>query len=888
MGRQHAYVYALNAGGVDPEAIARVDLERMRLAGEHPVKNLLPRVLGPSTLRPGTENLFAIPDNDESRFVRFWKDDGAGYVLLLSPSEMRVVHDGTIQQVVSVSTAISSGSWTDESDGAATATGGASLTLNASRTHTARLRQSVSVASGDQAKVHVLKVVVSAGPVYLRIGTTAGGAELMPASTEAEIDNGTHQIAFTPGVGTVYVDVFAYDSVVRSVSSIAFAAAGDFVVPTPWSTVQQIEALRAWQSLDVLFVGDGSNQQRRIEHRGPLSWGIALYRPNAGPFVAGNERITLTPAATSGNTTLTASQSLFQSGHVGTLVELTHIGRVITETLSAADEATDYVTIIGIDAGRYFYRTAVGSSFVGTLVLERSFEPIDPTTWSEFATFVDGAATFARTRVNDTQDNVTVHYRFRVSAYTSGSVDVSLDYDSDVQVGRARITGYTSATSVTVEVLEPFGLTTASRQWRMSAWSDVSGWPRTPVIHDGRLHWFRADLDYASVPDDYPNFDDTTAGDGAPFARSVGSGGEAGVLWALSMDRLIVGTSRSEAVIAASEFDAPLTPTAYTVRRPSRRGSADIAAVEHNDGLFFAGRGRRRLYEMSMVSTGSRYEVTDVSRLNPAAYMPGIARVAVQQHPETRHYAVMDDGTVSVLTYERRDEVIAVTQIAIDGCDVEDVCVLPNVDQDDVYLIVNRGGTRYVERFAAESDQQSKSTCTLLDSHKVLTGAVSSITGGTHLAGQTVQVWTDGVRHADVTLDGSGVAALTGGPFARVVYGKAFTADFKSVKLAYAAQLGDAVGQTKMVHGAGLVLHKSCLDGILVGPDFDHLEALPQIYKGAVLTPNQLIDHYDQDIFPINAEWTPDARLVVRVNSAEGPVTVQGVVIDVETRDGAA
>ncbi len=143
-------------------------------------------------------------------------------------------------------------------------------------------------------------------------------------------------------------------------------------------------------------------------------------------------------------------------------------------------------------------------------------------------------------------------------------------------------------------------------------------------------------------------------------------------------------------------------------------------------------------------------------------------------------------------------------------------------------------------------------------------------------------------HYADVTLDGSGVAALTGGPFARVVYGKAFTADFKSVKLAYAAQLGDAVGQTKMVHGAGLVLHKSCLDGILVGPDFDHLEALPQIYKGAVLTPNQLIDHYDQDIFPINAEWTPDARLVVRVNSAEGPVTVQGVVIDVETRDGAA
>lgn len=884
MARQHAFAYALNAGGVDPEAIARVDLQKMRLAGEHPVKNLLPRVLGPATLRPGTEFLTGI--SAESRMMRFWKDDGAGYVLIFSANEMRVMSNGVIQQVQSVATTIATGSWTDESDGTATASGGSTLTLNATRTHTARLRQSLSVAGGDQAKAHVLKVVVSAGPIYLRIGTTAGGAELMPTATEAELDNGTHQIAFTPGTGTVYIDVFSYDAVTRSVSSITFASSGDLVVPTPWSTMAQIEALRVVQSLDVLFVGDGSNQQRRIEHRGTLSWGIALYRPGSGPFLPGNDRITLTPAATSGNTTLTASQALFQSGHVGALVEVTHIGRVITDTLSGADEATDYVTIIGIDAGRYFFRTATGSSFVGTLVLERSFEPVDPATWSEFATYVDGAATFTRTAVDDTQDNVTVHYRFRVSAYTSGSVAVTLEYDSDVQVGRARITDFTSETEVDVEVLEPFGLTTASRQWRMSSWSDVTGWPRTPVIHDGRMHWFREDMDYASVPDDYPNFDDTVAGDSGPLARSVGSGGEAGVLWALSMDRLVVGTSRSEAIIAASEFDAPLTPTAYTVRRPSRRGSADIAAVEHGDGLFFVGRGRRRLYELSMVATGTRFETTDVSRLNPAAYRGGVARVDIQMHPETRHYAVMDDGTITLLTFERRDEVVAVTQIEIAGGLVEDVCVLPNTDQDDVYLIVNRSGSRFVERFAKEADQMSKSTCALLDGHKVLT-SVSSITGATRFAGQTVQVWADGVRLADKTLDGSGNAAL-GATYARVVYGKAYTADYKSVKLAYAAQLGDAVGQTKQVRGAGLVLANSCLDGISVGPDFSHLEALPDVVNGAARTDNQFFAHYDQNIFPINSEWDTDARFAVRINSAEGPVTMQGIVLDVETRDGAA
>lgn len=888
MARQHEYLYALNVGGVDPEAVGRIDLEKMRLAGEHPVNNLLPRVLGPATLRPGTQSLLRIPGDAETRMLRFWRDNGASYILLLSPGYMRVIYNDVLQQVPSVATAIASGSWTDESDGTATATGGTTLTLNATASFTARLRQTLTIAGGDTAKVHVLSVTIAAGPVYLKIGSAAGLADLMSTGAEAELAQGTHKISFTPGATAAYVEVFAHDPVVRTVSAIAFDTAGDFVVPTPWDTIAKIDALRTWQSLDVVFCGDGSSQQRRIEHRGALSWGIAAYQTSTGPFVSGSDRVTMTPGALTGNTTITASQPTFQDGHVGTLIEITHVGRTIEQELSAADQATDYVSIVGIDAGRYFYITAVPSSFVGTLVLERSFQPSDPTIWTEHQTYVDGAASFIRTRINDTQDNITVHYRFRVTAYTSGSVDVKIEYDADVQAGLGRITGYTDATEVDVETLVDFGLTTASRQWRIGAWNDVAGWPRVPVIHDGRLHWFRSDMDYASVPDDYPNFDDTTVGDGAPFVRSVGSGGEAGVLWAMSLERLLAGTSRSESVIAASDLDGPLTPTEYTVRRPSRRGSADIAAVEHDDGLFFVGRGRNSLYEMSMVSTGTRFEATDVSRLNPAAFRPGVKKIAVQQHPDTRVYGVLDDGTIITMTYERRDEVIAITTASIAGGLVEDICVLPNVSQDDVYLLLNRSGARYVERFAPEAAQTSKATCALLDAHKVLTGSVSSITGGTHLAGQTVQVWADGRRHADVTLDGSGAAALTGGPYARVVYGRAYTADFKSVKMAYAPQLGSAIGQDKQVRGVGLVLVNSCLDGITIGRDADHLENLPLIVDGVERTENQFFAHYDHSITPIQGEWKSDSRFHIRITSAEGPVTIQGIAIDVETRDGAA
>ena len=78
-----AIVHALNAGGVDPEAMARVDLEKMRLAGEHPVENWLPRVLGPMGLRPGMEHLHFIPGNRITRPLPFERDSTTTSLLLL-------------------------------------------------------------------------------------------------------------------------------------------------------------------------------------------------------------------------------------------------------------------------------------------------------------------------------------------------------------------------------------------------------------------------------------------------------------------------------------------------------------------------------------------------------------------------------------------------------------------------------------------------------------------------------------------------------------------------------------------------------------------------------------------------------------------------------------
>ena len=891
MARGNELVYALNSGGVDKEALSRIDLERMRISGEHPVANWLPKVVGPMTVRPGFEQLAAIPDDDQTWQLPFAKSVATKFALLLSASEMRISEDGTILQVPDVDTVISTSSWTDESTGSASATGGATLTLNATATESAKLRQAVTVAAGDQAEVNILRIAVSRGPLMLRIGTTAGGQELV---AETILETGTHKLGFTPNAATVYVELRSDDAVARTVSEIDFeaniiTAPADLVLPTPW-TYAQAKALRYWQSIDVIYAGDGDQKQRQIEFRGDLtgaaqSWSVVEHQASNGPYTVPAGNLSMTPGALTGNTTITASEAYFLASHVGALIELTQTGKTVNQTLNGADQATDYVTVTGVDAERIFFRTGVGSSFVGTLTLQRSVEPDNPTVWSDYATYVNGAATFAKVAEDDSQDNLTAHYRFSVKSgdYTSGSVEVTLEYENTTAVGQGLITGYTSATVVDVEVKANFGAITSTRSWRIGAWSDIAGWPRVPVIHDDRLHWFNdGGRDYASEVDDFVDHDDSLEGNNRPFVRSVAGGSLEGVVWALSDDRLIVGTPGFEATIQANDFDGALTATDYTSRKPSRRGCADIDAVSHHAGIFYAQRSAKRIYEISIPPSDTRYRSQNISRINPSACKAGIVRLGVQLQPETRLYAVLEDGSLVVLTYERDDDVVAFTTMGVPGGLIEDLIVLPDIDQDQVLIVVNRSGSRYHMRLGTEIAQESASTCTLLDYFKVLTGSISAISGATHLASTTVQVWADGARRADVLLDASGNGTLDG-TYSRVVYGLNYQCDFESVKLAYVAQLGTAINQEKIIQHLGLVFSNSCLDGVRIGFDENNLDPLPMIIKGQERTASQFFAHLDAPPFPVPSNFDTDSRFYLRTNSADGPVTIQSVSMDIET-----
>lgn len=889
MARRHEHAYSLNAGGVDVEALSRVDLEKMRISGQHPVRNWFPRVLGPMSLRPGLEHLARNTGDAETHMVRYVREIGISYILRFSELEMRVALNGVVQQVPVVSSTVDTGLWLSESTGAATATPGATLTFNATSTDTARLKQRINIAADDREKANILRIVVDIGPVYLRIGTTDGGQEVR---TDTRLDAGTHKLAITPDASTdrVWLEMWTSDDSTKTVSQIQFESTllgnveGDLVLPTPW-TIEQAKRLRTWGEVDLVFCGDGENWPQRIEHRGSLSWSICRHYTDNGPFSAvANRLMTITPSALRGNVTLTASDAYWSTEHVGCLVELTQRKKIVQLTLNGADQSTDYVSITDIKDARKFSIQLDATGWTGTLILERSLQAGEPTVWTTYKTYT-GA--LAATVIADNLENVTAHYKVRVSAYTAGSMVVTLTHESGIATGIARITGFTSTSVVDAEVLTPFGNAEATREWRIGTFNGLAGFPRVPIIRDSRMYWFRGDVAYGSVVDDYTNYDDNVDGDSGPLIRSVGSGTSAGVLWALDMQRMLVGTATFETPIQASDFGEVITAAAWTVPKASFRGSADVQAVAYDDGAFFVQRSRRKLYELSIPSGESRVRSQDISRLNPAACKAGIKRIAVQQQPMVRAFAVLDDGTCVVVTFEKDDKVIAFTTLETDDGFIEDVEVEPDVDQDNVYFQVKRNSTqRYFERLAPEIDQEDPDTCALLDSHTVFTGSVSSLGGLQRFAGQTVEAWADGARIDDLIITAGGSCTLPA-TYSRVVVGLNVEHEFQSVKLAYAAQIGTALGALKTIKALGLILSRSCLDGLRIGRSEAESEGMPEMIAGAERTPNQFFEHFDDRPFPIAGVWDTDARFWIGCDSSEGPCTVQSVVIDIETRDDA-
>ncbi len=892
MARENTSLVKFNQGKISKQALARTDLDRTRLSAEIQT-NYIPKVLGPMILRPGLGYIGSTYQNKKAFHIPFIASTTDTALLELTDMNMRIRINDTVLSRTAVSTTTVNGNfgtdisgWTDADQAGATSqwvTGGY-MSLQGTGFNAAIRQQTLNVGAIDQNVEHGLRVVVTRGIVSVKIGSSSGDNDLLADTT---LYPGTHSLAFTPTGVSAYLEISSRTKYASYVDSINIDSGGDVVIPTIWPE-SALFSIRNTQSIDVIFCACFGYRPQRIERHGPRSWSVVDYRHDDGPYRTVNTTgTTMAPGALTGDTTLTASQRYFKSTNVGSLFAVESLGQTVTSTLNGEGQYTDFIRVIGVGTSRNFTITVTGT-WSGTLTVQRSItddsSPADTTT-----TYTGNTSTV----YNDGLDNQIVYYRvgFNTGDYTSGSAVVTLTYDSGSVTGIGLVTEYISATQVNISVLKDFGGTSASSTWSEGLWSDRRGFPSAVALYEGRLWWTGKGTVVGSVSDAYDSFDPDTEGDSAPINRTIGEGPVDNINFMLPLQRLILGGQGAEFTIRSSAFDEIITPANFNIKTISTQGSDGAAALKIDSFGVFPQQGGTKVFELVYNSDIFDYEVGELTTLVPEQCQAMITKMAVQRKPDTRVHCILQDGTVGMLVYDRAETVIAWVDITSEGADgfIEDVVVLPGTLEDTVYYTVKRtiGGNtvRYLEKWAREDEITVENGSTDLnkqaDSFIVYDStATTNITGLSHLEGESVVVWADGVYKGAHTVSGGAITLATAA--SRVVVGLDFTARFKSAKLAYADQGGTALNMHKRVPRLGLIMLNTHKTGVRYGPDFDHLYALPKVEGGTNRGDNYIWAEYDEPTLPLAGGWSTDSRLCLE-SKALKPCTILCCTITVET-----
>lgn len=890
MASDNALMLAFNRGLMSRLGLARLDVKRTALAART-MTNWMPRVLGSMMLRPGLEYISTTRSSAFAIDIPFVRSTTATALLEMSALIMRVIVDEELVTRPSVSSAVTNGtfdanitSWTDADESGATsawATGGyASLT--GTKYNSAILRQTVSVSGADLSVEHALRIVVQRGPIRFRVGSSAGGEQYV---SDQLLGAGTHSIAFTPS-GDFHIQIANRSKYAALVSSVAVEAAGIVTLPTPW-TADDLRLLRYEQSADVLYVACEGYQQRKIERRSDRSWSVVVYEPLDGPFRAENiDKIRISASATYGDVTLTATDNVFRSTHVGALFRIASVGQFVTETISAEEIFTDPIKVSGVNTAPRSFEVSITGTWVGTVTLQRSIG--EPGSWSDVkgTTWTSNTTETYGDNLGDGGD-IIAYYRIGIKAgdYTSGTATVSLERSAGTITGVVRLTAVASATSASARVVKELGGTASSEVWAEGAWSDYRGWPSSVALYDGRMVWAGVRGIWHSISDAYESFDTINVkGDAQPISRQIGRGPVDSTNFLIALSRLVLGTDGAEWALRSTTQDEPLTPTSWNIKDISTQGSAAVAPVKIDTSGMFVQRGGVRVYELKFDGGRADYVTQDLTSVIPEIGEPEIVQMAVQRQPDTRVHCVRSDGTVAILVYESSEEVACWLEFETDG-EVEAVAVLPGAVEDEVYYIVKRtinGSTvRYREKWALESQCRGGTANRQADSF-IYFPAVGSdtISGLDHLEGETVVVWADGIDMGSEVVSGGAITLSES--VDEAIVGLGYTAQWKSARLATIFRDGSSnLGVRKRVAKIGLILADTHAQGLTYGPSFTTLDNMPAVERGKTVDPDYIWTDYDEHAFEFEGEWDSDSRVCLQA-AAPRPVTICALVVEPE------
>ena len=448
------------------------------------------------------------------------------------------------------------------------------------------------------------------------------------------------------------------------------------------------------------------------------------------------------------------------------------------------------------------------------------------------------------TTITPASASVATGVNFTASAVTginggSGFLTTDVGRFISFNSGVAKITSRTSTTVVVCEIITAFTNTDARSDWKLGAFSDTTGHPSSVSFFEQRLVFAGTTSEpqtlYFSKAGDYENMTSGVNADDA-MVYTIASNQVNAIRYLKSVRTLVVGTTGGEFTVSADGTNASITPTNVTIKRQSSFGSANVDAIPAGNAILFLQKAKRKIRELAYNFDSDGYVAPDLTILNEAVTKTGINEMSYQQEPDSIIWCVREDGQLAGLTYQRSENVIAWHRHIFGGVfgSGDAVCesvasISGTLTEDEVWVIIKRtinGSTkRYVECFSDfDFDETTASDFKFLDSHLSYSGgSTSTLSGLTHLEGQTVSILADGATHADKTVS-SGAITLDRA-CTKAVVGLNYDSVLQTMRIEGGAAEGTAQGKTKRISKVVLRLFETV--GVKVGPSLSQLETIP-------------------------------------------------------------
>ena len=978
MPKTNPYISSVNSGEFSPRMEARTDFAAYPNACKS-ARNVVLLPQGGMTRRPGTRYVAEVKTSaDATRLFPFTFNESTAYMLEHGDLYIRFYQNQTQTTVADTDAAVSNGlfasnitGWDDRSTGSAAIAHDSTnqrMQLTGSEDGIAWAEDAITVADAtEQVSLQFDIAGFGGGTVKFQVGSATTLADIVE---ETELDVGCHVLSFTPGSGntTFYIQFKNDTKPVRNmyIDNVVFLdnAALELVSPFPKADLSEI---RTFQVADALYMLHEDYWPRRIERRGDSSWSIVEAFFEDGPWLDINPDSNLEERQILKNPDFSNGlQGWDDDGGGNSSVTHDETQEIVTLKKDSADQARlrqsnitvtanikhvvhfrwlNYAKAIGTDskfragceetgngASSWFSSgiTVGGQSYEftptqTTLFIEFEHDTTNDTGGLAFVEIYDESAHLLE--ASATTGEVTIE-ALGFDPFTSSDVGRYLRMEWPGQEpGYGVITAFTDADTVTMLVLRDLAETTPTESWRFGAWGGGQGHPKVGGLFDNRLVfgnsteeprtlWFTQANDLNNMRPDSFVSNATTAEDDDAINVTLTSKRIDPIHWISPQVNLLVGTAGGEWQISAGS-GSNISPSNIQARETSFVPCANIEPVSVNNITIFADKSEREMYDIVFNDTEQSYVPRDLTILSDHIFRSPAAEIVYQRRPYSTAWVRRDDGRVSVLAYNRQQEVLGWTQLLMGGSltgsnhpEVESIAVIPGSsdtssqtyasdERDEVWVIVKRtinsSTVQYIEVFegfyegvlredydnepdwlaAMRTDQVD---AVYLDSCITYDGSsTTSMTGLSHLEGESVTVLADGKVLANETVSSGAITIDQAAT--KVQIGLAYTHNYESLKII--SGTAEATNKVKIIYGLGVaMLDTGTFDVAQISYD----------EEGRSMGDTETIDFYYEGIDPsaapafwtgeknvgIEGRHTNDARIYM-TGSKPVPFTVIGI-----------